>query len=535
MSALTASASKYFDFLLRQLPAHATVGDLLAKVTSRNNRSIILTSAALVLTSYYILIYRLELNRPKAFRAIPKLNGMKNIRLMLKNVTFKERYNLVLKSVLEEKGIGRTSLGGNDIIFFATPELSRQMLSNTDVFLKPTVETFSHYTLLHKLFGPSNLVFSNGDEWKRHRAIANPAFHRSWDTKVFGKCADVMSQQIHKDMAEHGDVDLSSMFQRLTLDALGLAGFGHDFQALQNPNGRYVVVYNDLMGGALNALYLVLPLLDRFPMGKRRQLHNKLKEFDLLLFDIIKQKKEDLNSGKVTADNDLLSMMIHATNNSSGGAKLSERELRDNVVVFFTAGHDTTANSLACVIYFLAKYPEYQDRARKEALEAIGDDGSIPSLDKLKNLPFIDNCIKEALRLCPSVTQLPSRYVASDFRTAEGYFIPKGSRAMLNIYALHHNKKYWGDDVEMFRPERFDEFVNGKKLDPWLWMPFSFGSRACIGQQFSMIEQHVVLTMLLQRHFFKLPDNSPHKDGIVFRKGGLLHPENLRIEVTNRV
>jgi cytochrome P450 len=228
MSTITASALQYVDSLIKQLPAQATVNELLAKLTGKNGRSIVLTSAALVLTTYYILIHRLELNKPKAFRAIPKLNGMKNIKLMIQNVPFMDRYNQVLKEVLEEKGIGRTSLAGNDIIFFATPELSRQMLSNTDVFLKPTTETFSHHTLLHKLFGPANLVFSNGDVWKRHRAIANPAFHRSWDTKVFGQCADVMSQQIDKDMAEHGDVDLSSMFQRLTLDALGLAGFGHD-------------------------------------------------------------------------------------------------------------------------------------------------------------------------------------------------------------------------------------------------------------------------------------------------------------------
>jgi cytochrome P450 len=119
---------------------------------------------------------------------------------------------------------------------------------------------------------------------------------------------------------------------------------------IQNPNGRYVVVYNDLMGGALNALYLVFPFLDRFPIGRRRELHGKLNEFDELLYDIIRQKKEDLESGKVTADSDLLSMMIHATNNSSGEAKLSDRELRDNFVVFFTAGvsvsflHDGYAN-----------------------------------------------------------------------------------------------------------------------------------------------------------------------------------------------
>ncbi|KAM3578762.1 hypothetical protein VKS41_008780 [Umbelopsis sp. WA50703] len=499
MSSITMFSLQFIDSLIKQLPAHTAVRDLAGKLTAKNGRPIILSSTALVLITYYILIYRLELNRPKAFRAIPKLNGMQNTKLMIQNVPFVDRYNQALKDVLEEKGIGRTSLGGNDIIFFATPELSQQILNNTDVFLKPTTETFSHHTLLHKLFGSANLVFSNGDVWHRHRAIANPAFHRSWDTKVFGRCAEVMSQQINKQIVEHGDVDISTLFQRLSLDALGLAGFGYDFQALQNPTGRYVVLYNDLMVGALNALYLVFPWLDRFPIGRRRELHDKLIEFDELLFDIIRQKKKDLDSGIITADSDLLSMMIHATNNSSGEAKLSDRELRDNFVMFFTAGHDTTANALTCVIYFLAKFSEYQDRARKEAIEAIGDDGTIPSLAKLKNLPFIDNCIKEALRICPSVAQLPSRYVASDFRTAEGYFIPKGSRAMLNIYALHHNKKYWGDDVEQFRPERFDEFANGKKLDPWLWMPFSFGSRSCIGQQFSMIEQHVVLTMLCKK------------------------------------
>ncbi|KAJ2960483.1 hypothetical protein NQZ79_g4096 [Umbelopsis isabellina] len=497
MSTITASTIQYVDSLIKQVPGHATVEDLVAKLTAKltakSNRTTVLGSAALLLTAYYILIRRLELNKPKAYRAIPKLDGNKNMRLLIQNVPFVDRYNQSMKEILEDKGIGRSSIGPADVILLATPELSRQLLNNNDVFTKETTENSPGYTLVRKFFGGVNLVFSNGDVWKRHRAIANPAFHRSWDTKVFGHCADEMSEQMNKDMADHGDVEIHSMFQRLTLDALGLAGFGFDFQSLRNPKGRYVTVYNDLMGGALNGMYFLFPWLDRFPIGRRYQLHKKLEEFDELLYDIIRQKKADLESGKLSPDSDLLSMMIQATNDSSGESKLSDIELRDNVSIFFLAGHDTTANALACVIYFLARHPEYQEKARQEALEAIGDDGSIPTLDQLKNLPFIDSCIKEALRLCPSVAQLPGRYIAKDFYTNEGYLIPKGTRAILSIYSLHHNKKYWGEDVEEFKPERFEE---GKKIDPYLWVPFSFGSRSCIGQQFSMIEQRVVLTML---------------------------------------
>jgi cytochrome P450 len=191
-------------------------------------------------------------------------------------------------------------------------------------------------------------------------------------------------------------------------------------------------------------------------------------------------------------------------------------------------------------------------------LDAIGDDGSIPSLDQLKHLPFIDSCIKESLRLCPSVAQLPGRVLADEYHLSNGYILPKGSRVILSIYSLHHNRKYWGDDVEEFRPDRFDEQSanGGKKVDPYLWVPFSYGSRSCIGQQFSMIEQRVVLTMLrkcyltqqkalqpanlptmflVQRHIFKLPADSPHKERLQFGSGGLLHPHNLRLEITNRV
>lgn len=363
MSTIAASATQYIDSLVQKLSKNEILEKLIEQVTAKENRSTILGSAAALLSAYYILIVHMELNQLKGFRSIPKLDYWANIKSLLDNEPFVNRYDKTMKTILEDKGIARTKMGGGHIIFLATPEYSRVVLNNNDMFLKDTTETAPKYTLARKFFGGINLVFSNGDVWKRHRAVANPAFHRSWDTKLFGHCANEMSDQVQKDMQTEGSVEIHSMFQRwvnmssgktgllwlqpniffsllqrLTLDALGLAAFGFDFESLKNPKGRYVTVYNDLMKGALNPMYFVFPILDRFPIGQRYKMHQKLIEFDELLYDLIRTKKAEIEADKTSENSDLLTMMIKAANDQESGAKLSDQELRDNVSIFFLAG-----------------------------------------------------------------------------------------------------------------------------------------------------------------------------------------------------
>lgn len=214
MTTVAATATQYFDSVIQKLSGNETLEKLFEKLTAKDNRSTILGSAAAMLTAYYILVHRMELNRPKGFRSIPKLNNKKNVMSLLKNDPFVDRYNANMKELLEDQGIGRVRVAGKDIIFLATPEYSRSILTNNDMFLKETTEMAPDYILARKFFGGINLVFSNGDVWKRHRAVANPAFHRSWDTKLFGHCASEMSEQMEKDMASQGSVEIHSMFQR---------------------------------------------------------------------------------------------------------------------------------------------------------------------------------------------------------------------------------------------------------------------------------------------------------------------------------
>ncbi|OZJ05607.1 hypothetical protein BZG36_01487 [Bifiguratus adelaidae] len=491
--------------------------------------------------------------RPAGYLAIPEADNWKVLKTMFTTDSVTERRK-PFGDILQKHGIVRMKLVGQDMVHFATPEYAKKMLTSSDVFLKESPEDQGKYTLSAKFLGGVNLVFSNGGTWRRHRKIANPAFHRNWDTDVFGHCVRKMSNVIDASMAKEGKVDLGDVFTRMTLDALGLAGFGFDFKSLENPDGEYVKTYNTLMNASLNPLYFLFPILDRFPLGARRKLHTEaVIKYDNLLFDIIKAKQADVeakraaNGGTDMHDkDDLLTMMIKACyddENKEGGKGLNLKELRDNVAIFFLAGHDTTANALASAIYFLARNPEYQQRLFEEAIEALGpieteeDELKVPTFAQTKQMPFLDLVMKETLRLRPSVGQLPARKTAQEVDMGDGYIIPKGIRCTLNIHSIHHNPKYWGDDVEEFKPDRFQgNALTGEKSDGYTargsyeWLAFSNGPRSCIGTNFSLIEQRVTLSMLVRKYTFKLPEDSIWKDHLDARGVVLQHIHDLYVE-----
>jgi cytochrome P450 len=166
--------------------------------------------------------------------------------------------------------------------------------------------------------------------------------------------------------------------------------------------------------------------------------------------------------------------------------------------LFTLAGHDTTANALSFAIHALARDPDLQQKAREEAISVLGDAPKdvYPTSEDIKQFHFINRVIKETLRFSGPATTGTPRRTTQDTEVA-GYYVPKGTPVVVNIYDLHHNPTLWND------PEKFDpsRFVDGGESDQKAgggiaYAPFYNGQRMCIGMQFSLDEQRVMLSCL---------------------------------------
>nr|AAR88242.2 CYP342A1 [Alitta virens] len=168
-----------------------------------------------------------------------------------------------------------------------------------------------------------------------------------------------------------------------------------------------------------------------------------------------------------------------------------DREIRDEVDTFMFEGHDTTASGISWILYELSGHPEVQEQAGQEVIRVIGSqsDGTIEWSD-LSRLPYLSQCIKEAMRVHPPVPFI-GRQLSQDI-IINGCTIPKDTICEVSIYGVHHNPEVWGKDHMEFKPERFHP-DNMKDKDAFDYIPFSAGSRNCIGQNFALNEEKVVI------------------------------------------
>lgn len=197
---------------------------------------------------------------------------------------------------------------------------------------------------------------------------------------------------------------------------------------------------------------------------------------------------------------DLLDLLLSAKDPETG-RKMSTAELRDNLLTFIVAGHETTALTLSWALYLCAFDPEKQDKARTEALTVLGN--RTATQDDHQNLPYITAIIGEALRLYPPAALVSRTAKAHD--TLCGREIRPGDTVMIPIYTLHRHRDLW-ETPDAFKPERFTE---GNSPDRFAYLPFGEGPRICIGQSFAIQEAVIILATLLARFRFTLTEKHP--------------------------
>ncbi|CAO3635450.1 unnamed protein product [Cunninghamella blakesleeana] len=398
---------------------------------------------------------------PKKLKHIPHYNFLACFRRTLQGVPYGAIERELVFPLYQHKKRGEMYLRKGWLgwqVTIANPEDAKAFFLNTDIFRKADL-SLQKGTLTNEYFGTENLILVNDiNQWKRQRMLVSPAFKKSMPVRLFADYSHRAFDII--DNTKGSSVDVKSLMERYTLDIIGKAGFDFEFNSLtEEKDNEWVNIYHSINNGLYDPIFFLFPFLETkliFLFPHRKYLKDLVAKFYSMIDKVIEHKRQILKNQKSSieeAEKDLLTLMLE--DESSEGKGLTDSELRSNINAFFIAGHDTTANSLASAIYYLAKYQDIQNRARDEAINVLGDEpvNVYPTFEQTKKLIYINQIIKETLRTNGPVSEVTPRITTEDTELS-GVFIPKNTAVIANIYDIHRNPNIW-KNPDTFNPDRF--------------------------------------------------------------------------------
>ncbi|XP_033758526.1 cytochrome P450 4F6-like isoform X3 [Pecten maximus] len=395
------------------------------------------------------------------------------------------------------------------IIQAVHPDTAKLILQSSNP--KPTAPG-QPYNVLKSFLG-EGLDTSNGSKWQRNRKLLTPAFHydilRPY-VKVYNKAADVLLNTYARKMADGAkSVDIMGDLGLALLDIILRCSLSYEGNVQEQENHPYSHAIRRISDLILKRFLVPWHLLSwRLYMmsadGKEYKRH--IDYVHGFAEDIIAKRRKVLLEDPSLLSNkkrlDFLDILMTAKDES--GAGLTDEEIRDEVDTFLFAGHDTTYAALTWALYNLGKYPAEQEIVYQEVCDVTGDRQYI-EWDDLAKLTKTAMFLKENLRLySPGATT--TRLLTKPLEL-EGQTFPVGSTIGVNFAVLHRHPDVFENPAE-FRPERFLP-ENVAKRSPYAFIPFSAGSRNCIGQNFSMNEQKVILSRIVKR--FKVILDEDHE------------------------
>jgi cytochrome P450 len=435
----------------------------------------------------------------------------------------------------EVDGVARLRVITRDLLIVNSPDTIRQVLVSE-------AKNFEKSRLIRLALDPlagEGLFTAEGALWRRQRRLMAPVFHPAKIDALAPAMVDC-AVQVCERWRDGQQLDIANETTHITMAVAGRTLFGIDTFDEADELGRVLTVALEWVNYASTRLVTVLqmeaqlavealsrvppawrPALERlaeqlkspimFPTRRNRELRKAIAVLDARV-----QRMIDERRAATDPNPDLLTHLLSARDDD--GSSMDDKQLRDEILTLFIAGHETTANGLAWAIYLLARSPEIYARVRA-AVDAL--DGRPPTLADLDRLELLTRVFKEALRMYPPV-YLFARMSIADV-TIGGYAVPKNTVFLISPWALQHRPDLW-PDPDRFDPDRFLPRAEAARPRD-AWIPFSDGPRVCIGLHFAMIEAPLVLATLLQRADFELARGAEiaatHDSATLRPKGGV--------------
>lgn len=381
------------------------------------------------------------------------------------------------------------SFFGNNFVVSDPAGVKRVLLDNVANYPKTEMET----KMLGAVVGDGLLV-SQGDKWKAHRRLMSPSFDFrsivSYAPAMAGAASDHADSWAAK--GSGSIIDIAEDMTLLTLRIISETMFSADGAEL----GELVDGSLAMLGDALDfGLLDIVPLIGPPRMKKKMdRIHQNFAEMDRTMQALIKAREANPHE----TPRDLLDRLIAARDGETG-VRLSNDEVRDETVIIFLAGHETTALALTYTWYLLSQHPEVEAKLHEELQRVLG--GRKPDYADLANLPYTKMVIEESMRLYPPAPGISARAVLEDDEIS-GVKVPKGANIMISPWVIHRHRLLW-ERPDVFDPERFSpERSQGRHR--FAYLPFGGGPRVCIGMALAMTEAQLILAAMAQRFRLKL-------------------------------
>ncbi len=405
--------------------------------------------------------------------------------------------------------IFRVHLGfGKHVIFTRDAGFAKHMLQKQHrKYHKSELQTKD----LAKYIG-EGLLTANGEKWLKQRRLIQPAFHKKKLETIIETIKSVVQEELSK-IQPNTTIDIYPLMNDLAFKVVAKSLF----------------TYTDT-GTTISRLQFITETAQKSLIKEIRQpykrwwfnLSGKIKSTLKLTQearDILETIIEERKKSNKTYD-DLLDMLL--ASRYEDGSAMDNEQLIDEILILFTAGHETTSNALTFTFLLLALHPEIQDKVYKEASKNYDD---VPLIERISKYPYAKQCVEESMRLYPPA--YVSDRVAIDDDQYKDLTLKKGTTILISFYEIHKHKGFWKDPLT-FDPSRFDPINDKKEYSDW-YFPFGAGPRMCIGNNFAMYEMILAINELVGK--YKIETN--HKT-IEIKPLITLKPQNAFLKFTSR-
>jgi cytochrome P450 len=350
-------------------------------------------------------------------------------------------------------------------------------------------------TLTKLVVGPllgQGLLISEGDFWRRQRRLAQPAFHRSRTNEYSPVMVECALQQT-RDWRSGETRNIAEEMMKLTLEVAVRTLFGTSLAGNSDSIGKAMTF---LMRHYLHRARSPWRVPQSWPTPANRRARREFEYMDSLIYRIISDRKKDTQPR-----NDLLSLLMAAMHED--GSQMTERQVRDESMTLFVAGHETTALSLSWTWYLLGENPAAEARLHEELRLVLG--GRPAEVSDLEKLPYLNAVVHESLRLYPPAYMMARMNVETV--NVGGYEIPPRTTLLASQWVMHRDPRFF-EQPEKFVPERWFDGLESR-LPPGAYFPFGDGPRRCIGQGFAQLETALVIAAIAQKFRFRLKKGFP--------------------------